>query len=362
MSCPDKQSSPSFMQRWLRRVLVAVFAFGNVLGLASWPGNFDIWKETMTPMVSALLIAVCSLGLGALGLYYWQRIRTSGVLPRTWTAVVAAFENAGAYLSPPAATDRAVVAYGFARCPEGKEPPHAKFSVGPQRVTVGSSWNPRVPLGTDPLWLARAFVSVNPVTRRREAIAWPQTEVWDERYSTDKEDWHEGRERQDRYMHCRVAKDGSPISPISLRESHLVPGPHDLCAFAIPRDQPQLIQFDPVDIDALHELRVSFESQIGRRLAATASFTSFELLEPTSERPFDPNDYKGLSCTFGEGGGSIAVTDRFGLRFGTPLTWSFGLVFHYTNIGVPGRRVVDGVTVVNPNGRAPSGSVRIVWL
>lgn len=316
----------------------------------------------MTPMVSALLMIVCSAGLGVLGLYYWQRIHASGVLPRTWTAVMAAFENAGAYLSSPVVTDRAVVAYAFVRCPEGQEPPLAKFSVGRKRVTVGATWKLQVPWGTDPLWLARAFVSVNPVTRRREAIPWPQTEVWDERYSTDKQDWHEGRKRGDRYMHCRVVKDGSPVFPYSMQEAHLVPGPHRLCVFVIDRDEPRFIQFDPIDIDALDEFRVSFESQIGRRLAATVSFKSFELLEPSSERPFDPNNYKGLFCTFGEDGGSIAVTDQFGLRFGTPLTWSFGLVFHYAEDRVPGRRVVNGVTVVNPNGRAPSGSVRIAWL
>ena len=362
MSDPSKQRSPSFLHRWLRRILLVIFAVGDVLGFASWQGNIDIWKEAMTPMVSALLMIACSAGLGVLGLHYWQRIRASGALPRTWKAVVEVVENAEAYLSSPVATDRAVVANVFTRCPEGQAPPEARFSVGRKRVTAGAAWKPRVPWGTDPLWLARAFVSVNPVTRRREAIAWPQTEVWDERYSTDKEDWHEGRKREDRYMHCRVVKDGSPVPPFSLQESHLVPGPHGLCAFAIEGDQPKFIHFDPIDIDAVDELRVSVETRIGRRLAVAASFKSFELLEPTSERPFDPNNYKGLSCTFGEDGGSIVVTDRFGLRFGTPLTRVFGLVFHYANDKVPGRRVIDAVTVVNPNGRAPTGIVRIAWL
>ncbi len=362
MSGSDKQSSPSFVQLWVRRILLATFVVGDVLGFASWQGNLDIWKEAMTPMGSVLLVAVCSAGLGALGLYYWQRIRASGVLPRTWKAVMEAVENAGAYLSSSAVTDRAVVAYGFARCPEGQEPPHAKFSPGRKRVTLGASWNRHVPCGTDPLWLARAFVSVNPVTRRREAIAWPQTQVWDERYSADKKDWHQERKRDDRYMRCRVVDGGLLIAPYSLQESHLVPGPHDLCAFAMPKEEPEMIQFGPIDIDAVGELRVSFKSQSGRHMAATASFTSFDLLEPTGERPFDPNNCKGLSCTFGEGGGSIAVTDRFGLRFARQLAWSFGLVFHYAENKVSGRRVVDAVTVVNPNGRAPLGSVRIAWL
>lgn len=362
MSGPDKRQSTSFLKRWLPRILFAFFVVGDILGIASWRGNLDIWKEAMTPMVSALVMVACSAGLGAFGLYYWQRIQASGVLPRTWKAIVGAVENAGAYLSSSAATDRAVVAYGFARCPQGQEPPHAKFSAGRKRVAVGPSWVRRVPYGTDPLWLARAFVSVNPITRRREAIAWPQTEVWDERYSTDKEDWHEGRKREDRYMRCRIVKNGSLIAPISLQESHLVPGPHDLCSFVLAWKEPELIQFDPIDIDAVDEFRVSFESRIGRSLAATASFTSFELIEPTSERLIDSDDYKGLSCTFGEEGGSIAITDRFGLRFKTPLTWSFGLVFHYAEDKLPGRRVVDSVTVVNPNGRTPLGSVRIVWL
>ena len=157
-------------------------------------------------------------------------------------------------------------------------------------------------------------------------------------------------------------KDGSPIAPIPLREPHLVPGLHDLRAFAIERDEPRFIEFDSIDIDAVNELRLSVETRTGRRPAATASFKSFELLQPTSERPFDPNNCKGLSCTFGEDGGSIAVTDRFGLRFGTPPTSSFGLVFHFADDKVQGRRVVDGVTVVDPNGRAPTGRVRIAWL
>lgn len=158
MSGPDKQSSPSVLQLWLRRILLVIFAVGDVLGFASWQGNIDIWKEAMTPMVSALLMIACSAGLGVLGLHYWQRIRASGALARTWEAVAEAVEYAEAYLSSPAATDRAVVANVFTRCPEGQKPPQAKFSVGRRRVTAGAPWKSRVPRGTYPLWLARGLI------------------------------------------------------------------------------------------------------------------------------------------------------------------------------------------------------------
>lgn len=67
-------------------------------------------------------------------------------------------------------------------------------------------------------------------------------------------------------------------------------------------------------------------------------------------------------ATFGEESRSVAVTDRSGRRFRTPPTWSFGPVFHYAADKVSARRVVDGVTLVDPNGRAPTGRVRIASL
>ncbi len=59
------------------------------------------------------------------------------------------------------------------------------------------------PSGTDPLWLAKALVSVNPITRRWKAIGWPQAKVWDERYSAEKKYWNQGRPHEAWYVRCR---------------------------------------------------------------------------------------------------------------------------------------------------------------
>ncbi len=150
---------------------------------------------------------------------------------------------------------------GFMRHPEGYVPPDPKFDLNWKTASVGAPWSDRIVRGTDPVWLAVAFASRDPIFNRFR-ISTPvekhRMDEWNARFSEyETQDWHAGHRAKDKFFEYRIPKTGEYSGPIPL-DPVLKSGYNRICERSLEHAATQTVAFEIADIDCMRELLISY--------------------------------------------------------------------------------------------------------